>query len=104
MEEYSWPGNVRELENKIKRGVIMCEKPVLEAHELGFPDAPSPPPAQVAVTMTLREAKSRLESEMVISAIQKYTGNIAKAADALGISRPTIYDLMKKHGFHNLSS
>jgi two-component system NtrC family response regulator len=101
LENYPWPGNVRELENKIKRGVIMCETPVIESHELGFTDTPPERECMTAETVTLREAKSRLESELVISAIRRHSGNVAKAAEALGISRPTIYDLMKKHGFHH---
>ncbi|MFA5515336.1 MAG: PEP-CTERM-box response regulator transcription factor [Desulfuromonadales bacterium] len=104
MEEHPWPGNVRELENKVKRGVIMCEQPVIEDYDLGFAGKPEPRSEGRMEALTLREAKRRLESEMVIAAIQKYTGNIARAAEALGISRPTIYDLMKKHGFHKLSS
>lgn len=101
IEIYPWPGNVRELENKIKRGVIMCETPVLEKHELGFADSSLERGEEALEIVTLREARNRLESDMVISAIRKYTGNVAKAAEALGISRPTIYDLMKKHGFHH---
>ncbi|MBE0597366.1 MAG: PEP-CTERM-box response regulator transcription factor [Desulfuromonadales bacterium] len=101
IEVYSWPGNVRELENKVKRSVIMCDSPVIEPPELGLAEPAETGPQRPAVRVTLKEAKNRLESEMVISAIQKYTGNVAKAAEALGISRPTIYDLMRKHGFHN---
>ncbi len=104
IESYAWPGNVRELENKIKRGVIMCETPVISDYELGFTERPRTKAGRGGESLTLREAKNRLESEMVICAIQKYTGNVAKAAEALGISRPTIYDLMKKHGFHHFSS
>jgi two-component system NtrC family response regulator len=79
----------------------MCETPVLEKHELGFIDNSLERGGEELEIITLREARNRLESDMVISAIRKYTGNVAKAAEALGISRPTIYDLMKKHGFHH---
>ncbi len=110
IQAYDWPGNVRELENKIKRGVIMAETSVLDPAELGLSE-PHPPPVAEALptlvhqmeSLTLKEARDRLENDMVISAIQKQAGNIAKAAEVLGISRPTLYDLMKKHGFHQVS-
>ncbi len=96
---HHWPGNVRELENRIRRGVIMCESSVIGPRELGF----TPDKGTVRErdrSLSLKEARDRLECEMVIAAIQKHSGNVAKAAETLGISRPTIYDLMKKHGFH----
>jgi len=50
--------------------------------------------------LTLRDARDRVERELIASAIQEQNGNIAKAAEALGVSRPTLYDLMKKHGLN----
>jgi two-component system NtrC family response regulator len=50
---------------------------------------------------TLKEAKERLEKEMVVSALDRQAGNIARAAEELGISRPTLYDIMKKQGLFN---
>jgi two-component system NtrC family response regulator len=50
---------------------------------------------------TLKEAKDKVEKEMVVFALDKHAGNIAKAAEELGVSRPTLYDIMKKHGLYN---
>ena len=106
LRSYSWPGNVRELENKVKRGVILCETSLIGPEELGFPQGGSSGRKMFLPegTFTLREARDRLEREMLAAEIERHGGNIAKAAEALGVSRPTIYDLMKKHGFHNTGS
>jgi two-component system NtrC family response regulator len=96
LQSYEWPGNVRELENKIQRAVIMSDSPLLEPAALGF-DGSQMPNDQTAAK-TLKDARDRVEREMIVSAIREQGGNVAKAAETLGISRPTIYDLMKKHG------
>jgi two-component system NtrC family response regulator len=102
LESYEWPGNVRELENKVKRAVIMTESPLVEPRDLGFQEN-----GQIRTTipagesLTLREARDMVEREMVIRAIDKHKANVARAAQELDISRPTLYDLMKKH---NLSA
>jgi two-component system NtrC family response regulator len=102
MESYSWPGNVRELENKIQRAVILSEGPLVEPQDLGFPPRPAAavplPPAA-----TLKDARDRIERQMVIQAMDRRKGNIAHAAEDLGISRPTFYDIMKKHGLFHMS-
>jgi two-component system NtrC family response regulator len=102
MEAYSWPGNVRELENKIQRAVILSEGPLVEPQDLGFPPRPAAaltvPPAA-----TLKDARDRIERQMVIQAMDRRKGNIAQAAEDLGISRPTFYDIMKKHGLFHMS-
>ena len=97
---YSWPGNVRELENKVKRAVIMVTGHQIESDDLGFAtQTPPPPPTpEIHEFGTLKDAREALEREMILSAIRTQGGNIAKAADVLGVSRPTLYDLMKKHG------
>ncbi|MEW5744742.1 MAG: PEP-CTERM-box response regulator transcription factor [Nitrospirota bacterium] len=101
LESYEWPGNVRELENRVQRAVIMSEHSMIEPHDLGFTDRPAVPQASIIENGTLREARDRLERDMAIAAIEKHTGNIARAAEDLGISRPTLYDIMKKHGLFN---
>jgi len=100
LREYSWPGNVRELENRVKRAVIMTDAKLIEPEDLGF--AP-PAPAAGAVEnpyggMMLKEARARLEFDLVTRMIEEEQGNIVRAAERLGVSRPTLYDLMKKHG------
>lgn len=118
LRTYDWPGNVRELENKIKRAVVMAESPIVEACDLGFEekpktveagelcekDAPLQVPTEVKeysfVGMTLKDARRQVESVLLQQALERSQGNILKAAEELAVSRPTFYDLLKKHGLH----
>jgi two-component system NtrC family response regulator len=97
MESYDWPGNVRELENRIQRAIIMSDSPILEPEALGFPDQPDSQATALPVNLNLKAAKDRLERDMIVTAMENHGGNMAKAAEQLGISRPTLYDLVKKH-------
>ena len=101
MEHYAWPGNIRELENKVQRAVILSEGALIDAQDLGFPENGGRR-SEGASPRTLREAKDKVERDMVMLAIDKHRGNIARAAEELGISRPTLYDAMKKHGLLTL--
>lgn len=98
LESYEWPGNVRELENRVQRAVIMTESPLLEADALGFTRRPSKDLFAATAGMTLKDARDRVERELIISSMERQGGNMAKTAERLGISRPTLYDLVKKHG------
>lgn len=98
MHSYEWPGNVRELENKIQRAVIMSDSAVLEPDALGFAERASYHKMSSTEGLTLKDARDRVERDMIIAAIKNNGGNIAKAAEVLGVSRPTLYDLVKKHG------
>ncbi|KAF0221819.1 MAG: two-component system NtrC family response [Geobacteraceae bacterium] len=98
LESYEWPGNVRELENKVQRAVIMSDSVLLEPDDLGFAEKTTLQKITSAEGITLKDARDRVEREMILSAIKSQGGNIAKAAEILGISRPTLYDLVKKHG------
>lgn len=100
LESHDWPGNVRELENRVQRAVIMTDSPLIEPTDLGFADAAPSGGVTVDEKLTLRDARDRVERELIAIAIKEQNGNIAKAADALGVSRPTLYDLMKKHGLN----
>jgi two-component system, NtrC family, response regulator len=93
IEQYAWPGNVRELENRIKRAVIMAEGAKITSADLEM-DAPKPR----YENMGLKEAREVLEKELLAKAIARSGGNLTKAATELGISRPTLYDLMEKFG------
>ncbi|RQW85134.1 MAG: AAA family ATPase, partial [Geobacter sp.] len=98
---YEWPGNVRELENKVQRAVLMADSPFLQPSDLGFEGkvpAPLAPQAPLESGISLKVARDRVERELVGTVLSEQGGNIAKAAEALGVSRPTLYDLMKKHG------
>ncbi len=101
IETYEWPGNIRELENKIQRAIILSEGPLVESPDLGFDAKPMSQRTVSQEVKTLKEAKDRVEKEMVVTALDKHAGNIAKAAEELGTSRPTLYDIMKKHGLYN---
>jgi two-component system NtrC family response regulator len=103
LETHNWPGNVRELENKVQRAVLMSEGPLVEPHDLDLAVDAKPviQRAEKADVRTLKEAKDKVEKDMVVFALDKHAGNIAKAAEELGVSRPTLYDIMKKHGLYN---
>ncbi len=98
LQSYEWPGNVRELENRIQRAVIMSESQLMEPSALGFEGVSQQPKSQGLERMTLKDARDRVERDMIISVTRDQGGNIAKAAEILGVSRPTLYDLMRKHG------
>ncbi len=103
METYPWPGNVRELENKVQRAVILSEGPLIEAHDLGFSARPASPSLTLHESTTLKDARERVERQLIIQAMDRRKGNIAQAAEDLGISRPTFYDIMKKHGLFHMT-
>ena len=94
IESYAWPGNVRELENKVKRAVIMADGARITAEELELADSAS----GVALDLNLREVREAAERAAVQRAMSLFNGNISQAAEALGVSRPTFYDLMNKYG------
>ncbi|OLN29434.1 Response regulatory protein [Desulfovibrio sp. DV] len=97
--EHSWPGNVRELDNKVRRAIILAGDSCITPAHLGFEGHPdTAEPISEQPSGSLREARSRLENRMVIDALKQCEGNILKASEALGVSRPTLYELMRKHG------
>ena len=92
-EQYTWPGNVRELENRIKRAVIMSDGQKLTPEDLEL----TAPHARYE-TMTMKDAREALERELIIKAKIRNSDNLTRAATELGISRPTLYDMMDKFG------
>ena len=94
LEAYRWPGNVRELQNMFKRAVIMCEDDRITALDLGLRAASAP--ADGAATLDLRTVRENAERQAVITALARTDGNIVRAAELLGISRPTLYDIMAR--------
>ncbi|MES2236935.1 MAG: PEP-CTERM-box response regulator transcription factor [Pseudomonadota bacterium] len=91
---YSWPGNVRELENCLKRATIMAEGSSLSAQDVGLDEVS----AEDTMPLDLRTIRDTAERQAIIAAVSRSNGNLARAADLLGISRPTLYDLMHKFG------
>jgi two-component system NtrC family response regulator len=98
---YAWPGNVRELRNRVQRAVVMCDSAALEPVDLGCDAEKKPETLEEAgplETLNLKDARDKIEQKLITAAIDLQNGNIGKAAETLGVSRPTLYDLMKKHG------
>jgi len=93
IDRAAWPGNVRELENRVKRAVIMADTPFLDAGQLELNGDDRKDSG-----LTLRQAREAAEHQALIRALSHADNNIAKAAALLGVSRPTLYDLMNKHG------
>ncbi len=91
---YSWPGNVRELQNRVKRAVIMASGSRVMAKDLELQQSQD---LESSVT-TLRQAREQVEREMIEHALKRNFGKITAAAAELGISRPTLYELMGKLG------
>ena len=92
LDRHPWPGNVRQLENCVRRAVIMCEGKRLTVRDLELAPAGPGTPAN------LKDARENLERDMIQNALRKHSGKIAPAASELGVSRPTLYDLMDKLG------
>ena len=92
LDRHPWPGNVRQLENCVRRAVIMCEGKRLTVRDLELA------PADQGTPPNLKDARENLERDMIQNALRKHSGKIASAASELGISRPTLYDLMDKLG------
>jgi len=93
IEAHRWPGNVRELQNVLKRALIMADGNKLGALDLQLKVAE---PADDETSLDLRLVRERAERQAVLTALARTDGNIARAADLLGVSRPTLYDLMNR--------
>jgi two-component system NtrC family response regulator len=94
MAAHPWPGNVRELENRVQRAVILSQDAYLRPEDLdlagsGGEESPRP---------TLQDARDQTERALLVEALTRNAGNVTRAAKDLDISRPTLHDLMNKHG------
>ena len=92
IQAHPWPGNVRELENRIKGAVIMAEGVVVTANDLGLKD-----PGEDPEYLNLRVARQRAEVQAARQALAMARGNLSRAAELLGVTRPTLYDLIERH-------
>jgi two-component system NtrC family response regulator len=96
LRAYSWPGNIRELQNKIRHAVVMAESFDITSRDLGLAD--SNIPDTQAQSLSIKRARQELESHIVVEALALHQWNLSRVARELGISRPTLYRLLQKHG------
>lgn len=92
IESYPWPGNAREMENFIKRAVIMADGPQVTQQDLGL----NLTEAEIA-PLNLRQVREEAERKAVVRALGRVGGNMLQAAELLGVSRPTLYNLLNRH-------
>ena len=91
IDAYPWPGNVRELENRIKRAVIMADAKLVSAADMDLAEAED----DAAAVLNLKAVREAADRKAIRRALARTEGNISGAAKLLGISRPTLYDLLK---------
>ncbi|HEX8603536.1 MAG TPA: sigma 54-interacting transcriptional regulator, partial [Pseudoduganella sp.] len=96
---HAWPGNVREMENCIKRAVIMADGPAITAEDLGLDLGPVEDEP-----LNLRQVRDEAEYKAIVKALARMDGNIVKASELLGVSRPTLYDLMDRHAIRPVAA
>ncbi|QSB43890.1 PEP-CTERM-box response regulator transcription factor [Tsuneonella flava] len=93
IDAWHWPGNVRELENRVKRAVIMADDKLVAAEDLDLDQADE----DMGEALNLKIARERADRVMIRHALARSEGNISTSAKLLGISRPTLYDLLKQY-------
>ena len=94
VESHVWPGNVRELENCVKRAVIMAEGSQIGSEDMGL----SAGADDNLLGFDLRTVREEAERRAILTVLARVNGNVVKAAEMLGVSRPTLYDLMHRFG------
>jgi two-component system NtrC family response regulator len=95
IENHPWPGNIRELENCIKRAVIMADGKQILPEDIGLDVVDT---VLDTGSLDLRSVRDTAERNAIIAALGRVNGNVLKAAELLGVSRPTLYDLMHRLG------
>ncbi len=93
INSYPWPGNVRELENRIRRAIVLADGTFITSSDLGF----GAEEFSGAPAMGIKEARKNTEIKVIVTAIAKHNGNISRAAEELGLTRPTLHHLIKKY-------
>jgi two-component system NtrC family response regulator len=93
IDGWNWPGNVRELENRVKRAVIMADGKLVTAADLDLQDGGG----DDGEVLNLKSARERADRKTIRHALARSEGNISNTARLLGISRPTLYDLLKQY-------
>ena len=96
IDAHDWPGNVRELENRVKRAVIMADGKLVSADDLDFGENDE----ESSEVLNLKSAREQSDRRVIRHALARTEGNISNTAKLLGISRPTLYDLLKQYDLH----
>jgi two-component system NtrC family response regulator len=96
IDGWGWPGNVRELENRVKRAVIMADEKLIHAADLDL----ASPGDEVANALNLKAVREAADRKVIRHALARSEGNISSTAKMLGISRPTLYDLLRQYDLH----
>lgn len=89
---YAWPGNIRELENRIRRAIAIAPDPAITSAHIGIEH-----PSSISETVNLKRAMDDFEADLIKKAIFRHAWNVSKTAEDLGVSRPTLHGLIKKH-------
>ena len=97
LDSHKWPGNVRELENRVKRAVIMADGKLVTAEDLDL-ELPQEP---LHEALNLKGAREQVDRQVIRRALARTEGNISGSAKLLGVSRPTLYDLLKQYDLQN---
>ncbi|NBC36374.1 PEP-CTERM-box response regulator transcription factor [Novosphingobium sp. FSY-8] len=97
IDGWNWPGNVRELENRVKRAVIMADGKLVSAADLDL----GPAREEANIPLNLKAARELADRRVIRHALARSEGNISSTAKLLGISRPTLYDLLKQYDLQN---
>lgn len=93
IELHPWPGNIRELENCIRRATIMAEGSQISSEDVGLKNTALD---EIDSSLELRVIRDNAEKRAIIAALGRVNGNMVKAAELLGVTRPTLYDLMHR--------
>lgn len=96
LDAHDWPGNVRELENRVKRAVIMADGKLIHADDLDLDESDE----EATEVLNLKAAREHADRRVIRHALARSEGNISSTAKLLGISRPTLYDLLKQYDLH----
>jgi len=92
IESYQWPGNVREMENRISRAIIMADGTHVTVDDLELEAA-----SETAMPLNLKQVRDEVDKQTIMRAVSMVEGNLSKAAEVLGITRPTLYNLLDKY-------
>jgi len=98
IERHDWPGNVRQLLNAVKRASIMADGGRVTAEDVGLSAASEPGDIETGAILDIRSARENAERQAILLALSRSGGNMLRTSELLGISRPTLYDLINRLG------